>query len=40
MKAYGMALALFFLLPLVWNGMADAENPQQATLSRIVFLVH
>ena len=40
MKPYSIALALFFLLPLAWDGMADAENPQQTTLSRIVFLVH
>ena len=40
MKVYPIALALFFLLPLAWNGMADTESPQQTTLSRIVFLVH
>ena len=40
MKAYSIALALFFLLPLAWDGMADTENPQQKTISRIVFLVH
>ena len=40
MKVYRIALALFFLLPLAWNGMADAENPQQKTTSQIVFLVN
>jgi len=40
MKIYRMVLALFFLLPLAWDGMVDAENPQQTTLSQIVFLVH
>lgn len=39
MKAYRIALALFFLLPLAWDDMADAENPQQTT-SQIVFFVH
>jgi hypothetical protein len=40
MKVYRIALALFFLLPLAWDGMAETENPQQTELSRIVFLVH
>ena len=40
MKVYRIALALFFLLPLACDGMADTENPQQTTLSQIVFLVH
>jgi len=40
MKVYRIALALFLLLPLAWDGMADTENPQQTTLSQIVFLVH
>jgi len=40
MKVYRIALALFFLLPLAWDGMVNAENPQQTTLSQIVFLVH
>lgn len=39
MKVYRIALVLFFLLPLAWDGMADAENSQQTTLSQIVFLV-
>jgi hypothetical protein len=40
MKVYRIASALFFLLPLAWDGMVDAGNPQQTTLSQIVFLVH
>jgi hypothetical protein len=40
MKVYRIALAFFFLLPLAWDGLADSENPQQTTFSRIVFLVH
>jgi len=40
MKIYPMVLALFFLLPLARDGMVDAENPQQTTLSQIVFLVN
>jgi hypothetical protein len=40
MKVYRIALALFFLLPLAWDSMADTGNPQQTTLSRIVFQVH
>ena len=40
MKIYRIALALFLQLPLAWDGMADTENPQQTTLSQIVFLVH
>jgi hypothetical protein len=40
MTFYRVALALFFLLLLGWNGMADTENSQQTTTSRIVFFVH
>ena len=40
MKVYRIALVLFFLLPLVRDGMAEPENSQQKTISRIVFLVH
>jgi hypothetical protein len=40
MKVYIIALVLFLLLPFAWNGIASAEDPQQTTLSRIVFLVH
>ena len=39
MKAFRIALALFFMLSPAWDGMADTENPQQKTISRIVFLV-
>ena len=40
MKVYRIALVLFLLLPFTWNGIVDAENSHQRTLSQIVFLVH
>ena len=40
MKFCRIALLFFFLLPLAWDNMADAENPQQKTMSQIVFFVH
>lgn len=40
MKIYRIALLLFCLLPIPWEGMAETENPQQKTVSQIVFLVH
>jgi len=40
MKVYRIAFALILLLPPAWDGMADTVNPQQTTISRIVFLVH
>ena len=39
MKIYRIALVLFCLLPLAWEGMADTENLQQKTISQIIFLV-
>jgi len=39
MKIYRIALVLFCLLSLVWEGMADTDNPQQETISQIIFLV-
>ncbi len=39
MKAYRVAIVLFFLLLLAGGAMAGAVNHQKVALSQIVFLV-